>query len=433
MGRNVSVRKRLSFDPLIHFRKILFWAHLVAGIISGLAIGIMCFTGVALAFEKQLVAWTEREVRTVAAPAPGQARLSIDDLVKRVEVHSPDTRLSAITISADPRAAVVFSLGRDQNVFADPNTGEVRAPTPSRIRAFLHTMEEWHRFLALSGDQRPLGKLINGTCNIAFFALAVTGLYLWMPRRWSWRGVRAVALFNSRLSGKARDFNWHNVVGLWSAPILIVLTLCAVPISFRWGNALVYQLVGETPPAQPGPGASNSPALSIVPPAPFAERLSRDLQFAAVQKAVPDWETITLRQAAPNRPRATGTTPSSAGGTGSPSVAAADSNRPDPQRSGATPTTFMVKTPRAWPRTATTTLSVNPYSGDILQTESFSSLSAGRRLRSWTRFLHTGEALGITGQLVAGAACLGGCFLVYTGFALACRRFFGKRTSTVDV
>jgi uncharacterized iron-regulated membrane protein len=76
---------------------------------------------------------------------------------------------------------------------------------------------------------------------------------------------------------------------------------------------------------------------------------------------------------------------------------------------------------------------VNPYSGDILQTESFSSLSAGRRLRTWTRFLHTGEALGMTGQLVAGAACLGGCFLVYTGFALACRRFFGKRTSTVDV
>jgi uncharacterized iron-regulated membrane protein len=66
-----------------------------------------------------------------------------------------------------------------------------------------------------------------------------------------------------------------------------------------------------------------------------------------------------------------------------------------------------------------------------MQSEQFSDLSAGRRLRSWTRFLHTGEALGLTGQALAGIACLGGCFLVYTGFALAWRRFFGKRTSTV--
>jgi uncharacterized iron-regulated membrane protein len=40
------------------------------------------------------------------------------------------------------------------------------------------------------------------------------------------------------------------------------------------------------------------------------------------------------------------------------------------------------------------------------------------------RFLHTGEALGWPGKLLAALASLGGAFLVWTGFALAWRRFF---------
>jgi uncharacterized iron-regulated membrane protein len=37
--------------------------------------------------------------------------------------------------------------------------------------------------------------------------------------------------------------------------------------------------------------------------------------------------------------------------------------------------------------------------------------------------LHTGEAFGFFGQTIAGLASLGGCFLVWTGLAMAWRRF----------
>ncbi|HTO03967.1 MAG TPA: PepSY-associated TM helix domain-containing protein, partial [Opitutus sp.] len=222
------------------FRKVVFWLHLVAGLISGISIGIMCLTGTALAFEKQLVAWSERDARQLASPIAGQPRLPLDDLARRVRDANPDTPIASIAISSDPRATVAFSLGRDHTVFANPYTGELLRPASTTVRDFLQVMVAWHRFLALSGDQRPIGKVINGVCNLAFFALAVTGLYLWMPRNWSWRSVRAIALFNGKLTGKARDFNWHNVIGLWSAPILILLTLTAVPISFRWGTSVIY-------------------------------------------------------------------------------------------------------------------------------------------------------------------------------------------------
>ena len=36
------------------FRTILFWMHLVSGLVAGIIIGIMSLTGAALAFEPQL-------------------------------------------------------------------------------------------------------------------------------------------------------------------------------------------------------------------------------------------------------------------------------------------------------------------------------------------------------------------------------------------
>ena len=94
--------------------------------------------------------------------------------------------------------------------------------------------------------------------------------------------------------------------------------------------------------------------------------------------------------------------------------------------------TFVIKQPGAWPRTATTTAVMNPYTGAIIRQENFADQSTGRQIRSWTRFLHTGEALGWMGQAIAGLASLGGCFLVYTGFALAWRRFFVKAPANTE-
>ena len=68
-------------------------------------------------------------------------------------------------------------------------------------------------------------------------------------------------------------------------------------------------------------------------------------------------------------------------------------------------------------------LTLDADSGELVEWAPFNSQSAGRQARSWVRFLHTGEALGIIGQTIAGLASFAGVLMVWTGLALSLRRF----------
>jgi uncharacterized iron-regulated membrane protein len=396
-------------------RPVLFWLHLGCGVTAGLVIAVMCFTGTALTLEKSTLAWVERHERTVSPPA-GADRLGLRELRDRVRQEFPDQSPNSVIVGAGADAAVTFMLGRDEVVYVDPYSGAVLRPPSQGIRAFFQTMENWHRALGAGGDGRAIGRAITGAANAVFLGLAMTGLFLWIPRQWSWSGLRAVAVLNFRATGKARDFNWHNTVGVWCAPILIVLTLTALPMSYRWANNLLYRTAGSQPPDNPGPGSA--------PPTPGFARpenvrpLGLDAQLAIAQHEYPRWESITFRLGAGRRP--------------SEGRSAGPRNEPAGEHHGertTPPTVFTVHLRDEWPNFSNATLTLNPYTGEIVKREAFTDAEPGRRLRSWARFLHTGEAFGWVGQLVAALGALGGCVLAYTGISLACRRFFRRRTA----
>lgn len=394
------------------FRRTLFWLHLIVGIVAGLIIALLCFTGAALAFEKELVAWAERDVRRVEVPAGGHA-LPADEIIAKAQAAKPGTPVGGVTFLKDPGAAVAVSFGRDEVFYVNPYTGEVKQPSSQKMHDFMHLMVEWHRWLALSDENRDTGKAITGAANLVFLFLGLSGLYLWFPRslRWpsgaSWRFIGA--------KGKARDWNWHNVIGFWSLPVLIILTASGAVIGYRWASDLVYKAAGEEAPARQGPGQGGGPGAGGAQGAgqpkvekPFAD--AKALPFATLLKQAQDREPthteITLR-----------TRPQGRGGQG---------QGPGQGQGGGSrdvPYTFQVRTPEDWPAFATTTYSVNPYTGAVLRTERFEDQTKGRQWRMWLRFLHTGEALRWPGQLIAGLACVGGLVLVYTGFALTWRRF----------
>jgi uncharacterized iron-regulated membrane protein len=387
------------------FRKILFWLHLAAGLVAGGVILVMSATGVVLAFEREIVAWAERDARRVEPPGgvpPGAAALPLETLVARARAAAPaGARLADLALSTDPAQAVALNFGREHGVYyQNPYTGELRRPASTTARDFMRGTVELHRYLSQSGDNRPLGKAVTGACNLAFLGLGLTGLVLWWPRAWNLRALRPSLWFVRGASGRARDWNWHNTVGFWSLPVLIVLTVSAAVIGYPWASELVFRAVGEKP--QPT-GYILTPAAVITPPAPEAPRLGLAAVAARVQGAHPDWTRLTVREGYARKP---------------------------PGATGPEPITATLRLREGGPDFAPLQLVLNPYDGEIISRTGYAEQSTGRKVRTWLRYLHTGEALGWPGQLLAGLASLGGCVLVYTGFALSWRRFFGRtRTS----
>jgi uncharacterized iron-regulated membrane protein len=400
-------------------RRIIFWSHLTAGVSAGVVILIMSVTGVLLAFERQVIRFAERDMQTVEQP-PKDARLGVGMLLSKVSEARPDAKPSGLTQQSDPTAAATVALGRDGVLYINPYTGEILGQGARRTRAFFRVVEDWHRWLGTGGENRAVGRAITGAGNTAFLLLAITGVYLWWPKKWTWRKVRPVVFFQPGLKDRARNFNWHNTAGFWSSSLLIIITATALVMSYQWANNLLYRLTGSEPPAQQG--AANRTAG---PPSNANNERPRTAANQVQTGGGADCDSM-------NAPRETGRPEQqSVGGEGLDRLWA----RAEQQASGwesitlrlplqaNAPVVFSIREGKAWLEAASSQLTLQPASAEVMKWEPYAASSAGRKARTWARFLHTGEAGGLPGQILAFLASLGGSLLVWTGLALVLRRF----------
>ena len=232
-------------------RRIVFWLHLATGVSAGVVVLIMSVTGVLLTYEKQMLRWADTRTYRQPPPEAGAQRLPIDRLVRAVSDANGGAAATTVTVWADRSAPVAVAIGT-RPVYVNPYTGAVLGGGSENLRAFFRRMTDWHRYLGAGvGPGRVTGRAITGACNLAFLFLVVSGFYLWMPKIWTWRQIRNIAWFKGGLRAKARDFNWHNAIGFWSAVPLAIVVFSGAVISYPWVSNLVYRIAGEAPPPPP--------------------------------------------------------------------------------------------------------------------------------------------------------------------------------------
>jgi uncharacterized iron-regulated membrane protein len=214
---------------------------------------------------------------------------------------------------------------------------------------------------ALGGELRTgFGRKMTGAANLLFVFLISSGPYLWWPRKRTWQHFQAVLLFRRGLPARQRDWNWHHVAGIWCALPLFFISVSGVVMSY--GTAARQ--------------AANAQAPSTHPQT-FESLLAKaETQF-------PGWGSISFRVPPPD--------------AGSILLNMDRGNGGQPGK-------------RAQ-------LTLDRSTGAVLSQEA-------SRPRTWNRFLHTGEAGGLAGQVIAAIASLGGVLLVWTGLSLALRRLF---------
>ncbi len=384
-------------------RTLLFWTHLATGVTVGAVIFFMALTGTVLAFERQIIAAVDQSASRAVVFPPGVPRIPPETLISRISSELGSTP-TAVTIDSDRQRPVVLEFGKQRIVYVDPYTGVVLGEGSQRVRSFFRAVTEQHRWLGLGFARHDTGRAITGASNLLFLGLLCTGMVLWLPRRWAWPVVRNSVLFQRGLTGRPRFWNWHNVVGIWCVLPLLIITVSGVVMSYRWANDAVYVLTGNPPPP---------PAIQQQRPSPHEPDSARkprrggDQERAAdrqqvsvgpnillqnVEAQVKNWKTVTL-QLVGSSPTTTAT------------VLTGPEGRPDKRIQ----------------------LTIDGGTGVIRKSESFASYNAGRRLRAWLRFAHTGEAAGVTGEAIAALASLGAATLVFTGLTLAVRRLLRAR------
>ena len=204
-------------------RTVFFWLHLTAGLLAGVVVLIMSATGVLLTFEKQLIYYADTRAISLTPP-PSATPLPIDTLLARVRATGLVGEPSAVAVRRDPAAPVALTIGQGVVAYADPYTGRLLGRGDRRRPRLL---PQRHRLAPLARGERrvpghrprghrrrqprlpvprPLGRL---PLDPAHLGLARGEQVIW---------------FRGGLPGKARDFNWHNTIGVWSVvPLAIVV------------------------------------------------------------------------------------------------------------------------------------------------------------------------------------------------------------------
>lgn len=374
-------------------KRAFFWAHLIAGLTFGLFIGLLAFTGATIAYGPQLIEFSQRDITRIQIQ--DTPRLPLETLLKKAGEQVPGLSPAGVFVYAEPDRAVMIAGGRGKpSYYVNPYTGDTREQGAKTMRGFIQYMTGVHRFLtftssgegrgegpqrggeaaardgagrgegAMRGEgaaraegapgagegearrggegpgrgnagffSRGTGKLVMDCAGLAFALICVTGLIIWWPRHLRWRAIKPSVWFMKGMKGKARDWNWHNVFGFWSLPIITTLAVTGAMIGFPWARALLYYAVGEKPPVrgEGRPGAGQQPqqqpahseagtgetrreqpqgerrpqggegfrgetaAVTIAPPTPDAKPIGYDAAMAVATKDTPAWESVSFR------------------------------------------------------------------------------------------------------------------------------------------
>ena len=322
---------------------------------------------VLLAPERHATTGTERG--PTLADFAGRAIDRLGDGARVTQIRLPESAGDPVVVVARPADAGP----RDTvSVWFDPPTGEVLDVGPSN-NAFMRLMHDLHGNLLVPQFS---GRQIVGWVGVAMLVLALSGIYLWWPRRLSL--VRALGWRRNMMPSS----NMHHMFGIWIAIPLAILSLTGMYLSFpQTSRAALGALVETTPQAPRGPGG------------PGGRRFGGDPMTATAM--TPDQALATAMAAAPAGALPTSLSLPTVQGPEWRLMLAADTGNVTVTVADATGATKVSEPPP-------------PRSGDIV----------GR----WMRWLHDGNNTGLVWQAVIFVGGLLPTLFAITGVMMWLRR-----------
>ncbi|CAM2010734.1 PepSY-associated TM helix domain-containing protein [Acanthopleuribacter pedis] len=191
-------------------RKIMLETHAWAGLILGVLLFVICFSGSVAMFVGELGAWTNPHLRRAYNPAPFSLEARYQD-ARAAGLTQPNVFIAMPSPAQPYLSLATFHNGEHQDIHIDPHTGELLPTHHAEISEFLGHL---HTDLHLP---YPLGRYSIGLSGIFLLLLLVTG-FLIHRKRWS-------ELWLTRPTKTRRMWltDIHKVLGTWGLPFTLVI------------------------------------------------------------------------------------------------------------------------------------------------------------------------------------------------------------------
>ena len=383
-------------------RKIFRNIHLWLSVPFGILITLICFSGAALVFEKEVMELCHRELYFVkkveAAPLP------MEQLMTKVAATLPDSvSVTGVNISSDPERAyqVTLSKPRRASMYVDQYTGEItgkyeRAP-------FFNFMFRMHRWLLDSMKQDGgifWGKMIVGTSTLMFVFVLISGVVVWWPR--TRKALKNSLKIVANKGWRRFWYDLHVAGGMYALVFLLAMALTGLTWSFQWYRTGFYKTFGVE--VQPSMGHGNAAANATAKGGKRdGKPEGREGRGAHRYSPYTNWQQVYEQLAEAN---------------------------PDYKQISVSDGSASVAVPRFGNQRGTDRYKFNPRNGEITETTLYKDLENSGKIRGWIYSVHVGSWGGMLTRILTFVAALIGASLPLTGYYLWIRKKIKRRPAS---
>lgn len=411
-------------------RKIFRNIHLWLSVPFGILITLICFSGAALVFEKEVMELCHRELYFVkkveAAPLP------MEQLMTKVAATLPDSvSVTGVNISSDSERAyqVTLSKPRRASMYVDQYTGEImgkyeRAP-------FFNFMFRMHRWLLDSMKQDGgifWGKMIVGTSTLMFVFVLISGVVVWWPR--TRKALKNSLKIVANKGWRRFWYDLHVAGGMYALVFLLAMALTGLTWSFQWYRTGFYKTFGVE--VQPSMGHGNAAANATAKGGKREGSPEGGKREGSPEgrSGSPEGRSGSL-EGRNGRPEGRSGRPE--GRKHSPYTnwqqvyeQLAEAN-PDYKLISVSDGSASVALPRFGNQRETDRYKFNPRNGEITETTLYKDLDNSGKIRGWIYSVHVGSWGGMLTRILTFIAALLGASLPLTGYYLWIRRLMKRK------
>jgi uncharacterized iron-regulated membrane protein len=360
----------------MNWRKIVLNIHLYLGLSAGIFLIILGLTGSVIALEEDINHWLHPDLWYVT---PGRRPLPENDLVSSAQNQFGLTRVLAVQFPAAPNLAQAMQMIDGTVVYLNPYDGSVLGSSVGRSNsdlalAYIHQI---HLRLVPDPTWAPklanAGKTVVSVAGVFLCLLVPTGIALW------WRAKRTTIHF------KATDFKvpWfrlfydaHQAIGIYVSLFLLIAAVTGILIGFDFGSKMFYSITRSSPSALPQSFPSK--------PVPGATPIMADQVLEIARRAIPDATVVTMVM---------------------------------PQRAAGSFSVLM-RVPQETSRAVHSSVTIDQYTGAILNVRTYRDQPAGYRLIRFNRSIHTGDVFGFPSRILVSLSSLLLVVMVITGMVI---------------